>query len=964
MRTPRSTLMLATLLAVALAASAPLARAPMPAAEQAPSVTSPMQEWGQNIGDDYFLVNYQQASAYWRKLDQESDRMRVVEIGRTALDRPQLMAIVTAPANLTRLDRYREISSRLSRAEGLTEDQARALAREGKAVIWIDGGLHATEVLGAQQLVETVYQLVSRTDDETMRILNDVIVLAVFANPDGMDLAADNYMKYGGGGLPVLYNHYAGHDNNRDSYMNALPETTNMSRVMYREWYPQIMYNHHQTGPQGSVMFAPPFRDPHNYNIHPLVIAGIDMVGSAMHTRFIAEDKPGVTSRRGASYSTWWNGGLRTTAYFHNQIGLLTETIGNPTPMSIPFVVNRHIADSNNFYAIAPQPWRFRQSIDYSVTANYAVLDLASRFRETFLYRIYRMGADSIERGSEDHWTLTPHQVARVQAALAAAGGGPGAGEGRGGRGAGGGAVVGGVVGGVVGRGGGGRGGRGGADEALWNELRKPEYRDPRGFIMPAGHPDFGSSVRFVNTLMKSGVTAHRATAAFGVAGKQYPAGSLVVKADQAFRPHVLDMFEPQDHPDDIPYPGAPPIAPYDVAGWTLAYQMGVAFDRILDAFDGPFERLTDFATVPPGAIRGGQTPAGYYFTHASNDSFIAVNRLVAAGEDVSWLATGPMGTGTFYVARKATTRAILEKAAADLGVTFEATASAPAGQSASLRKLRIGLYDTYGGGMPSGWTRLLFENFEFPYEVVYPPMLDAGDLRGKYDVLVFNNSGLSSGGGGRGGGRGGGGRGAGAEPQRDPRDKRPPAVDYPEEYTRRRGAFSPATLKAVQDFVQQGGTVIAIGSSAEAAVEAFALPLANHLVDVESAQPLGRETFYVPGSVLRVAVDPKNPVAHGYGSQADIYFDGSGVWKLDQAAGGAGVQLRPVAWYDSDAPLRSGWAWGQERLNRGIQMAEATVGQGRVMVFGNELLFRTQPHGNYRFFFNSLYLSVAPNLR
>lgn len=942
MRLPRPQLILAALVVVAIGASVPLSgRAVAPAAPQA-AVTSPMQEWGHDIGDDYFLVNYQQASTYWRKLDRESDRMRVVEIGRTALDRPQLMAIITAPENFARLDRYREISRRLSLADGLTDEQARALAREGKAVVWIDGGLHATEVLGAQQLIETVYQLVSKTDDETMRILDEVIVLAVFANPDGLDLAADNYMKYGGGGLPVLYNHYAGHDNNRDSYMNALPETTNMSRVMYREWFPQIMYNHHQTGPAGSVMFAPPFRDPHNYNIHPNVIAGIDMVGSAMHTRFIAEHKPGVTSRRGASYSTWWNGGLRTTAYFHNQIGLLTETIGNPTPMSIPFVVNRHIADSNNFYAIAPQPWRFRQSIDYSVTANYAILDLASRFRETFLYRIYRMGADAIQWGSEDHWTFTPHMVDRVQASMPQPAGGAGAGRG------------------------GGRGGRGGAGggEALWNELRKPEYRDPRGFIMPAGHPDFGTSVRFVNILIKSGVAVHRATAPFTVAGKAYPADSLIVKTAQAFRPHVMDMFEPQDHPDDIPYPGAPPIAPYDVAGYTLAYQMGVVFDRILDPFDGPFVALTDFATVPAGAIRGGQSPAGYYFSHQSNDSFIAVNRLLAAGEDVAWLASGPMGTGTFYVTAKPTTRAILDKAATDLGVSFEAATSAPAGAASKLTKPRIGLYDTYGGGMPSGWTRLLFENFEFPYEVVYPPMLDAGNLREKYDVLVFNNSGLGVGG-GRGGRGGGGGAGRGAGPgaeQRDPRDTRPEPIEYPEEYTRRRGAFTETSLKAVQDFVAQGGTVIAIGNAAESAIEAFGLPLTDHLV--ENGQPLGREKFYVPGSVLRVAVDPANPVAHGYGNSVDVFFDASPAWRMDQAAGSPGVTIRKVAWFDTDAPLKSGWAWGQAYLKDAVQMAEANVGKGRVMVFAPELLFRTQPHGNYRFFFNSLYLSVAPEMK
>ena len=152
---------------------------------------------------------------------------------------------------------------------------------------------------------------------------------------------------------------------------------------MYIEWYPQIMYNHHQTGPAGTVMFAPPFRDPFNYNFDPLIPAQLDLVGAAMHSRFASEGKPGVTSRRGASYSTWWNGGLRTMAYFHNMIGLLTETIGNPTPIEIPFIPAKQLPDSNLHFPIEPQAWHFRQSVDYSVTANYAVLDIASRNRRT-----------------------------------------------------------------------------------------------------------------------------------------------------------------------------------------------------------------------------------------------------------------------------------------------------------------------------------------------------------------------------------------------------------------------------------------------------------------------------------------------------------------------------------------------------------------------------------------------------
>ena len=741
----KKTLQFALALALTVTAAGSALVAQQPASSAAPKVTTPKEEWGKNLGDDYFLTNYQQLLAYWKKLDAESTRMQVVEIGKTGWGKPQVMAIVTAPENFAKLERYKEISRRLALAENLTDAEARALAKEGKSVVWIDGGLHATEVLGAQQLMEMVYQMVSRNDEETLRFLNDVIILFVQANPDGMDMVSDQYMKLGGGGIPLLYNRYAGHDNNRDGFMNALPESENMSRVMFREWFPQVMYNHHQTGPQGTVMFAPPFRDPFNYNFHPMTPANVDLIGSIMATRFIEEGKPGVTTRRGASYSTWWNGGLRTTAYFHNMIGILTETIGNPTPTAIPFLPTKVVPDSNMWWPIPPQTvWHFRQSVDYSITANRAVLDYASRYRETSLYRMYQMGKDNIKWGNEDHWTHTPHKVAKITAATCgAAAATPAAGARGGGAGAGG--------------GGGGRGGGGGCPQ-LYAALTAKEHRDPQGYILPADSPDFGTSVRFVNTLIKSGITAHRATAPFTVAGKQYPVNSLIVKSGQAFRPHVIDMFEPQDHPDDIPYPGATPLPPYDNAGYTLAFQMGVQFDRILDAFTGPFERLTGFATVPAGTIRGAQTAAGYYFSRKSNDSFIAVNRLIAAREDVSWMFNGPLGYGTFYVANKATTRGVIQKIATELGVSFEAAATAPTGPMAQLRRPRIGLVDRYGGSMPVGWTRLVFKNFEVPFvegeDDVFPPDLNAGNLKAKYDVLVFNEEPLGAGGGG---GRGGG---------------------------------------------------------------------------------------------------------------------------------------------------------------------------------------------------------------
>ncbi len=881
---------------------------PVAVPRAAPRVTTPKEQFGFAIGDDYQLATYEQLTAYWKKLDAQSDRMSLVDIGRTAEGRTQWMAIITSPANHGKLERLKTIARRLALAEDVTtEAEARALAAEGKAVVWIDGGLHANETLGAQQLIETVYQLVSGTDAETTRILDDVVVLAVHANPDGHDLVANWYLRERDplrrslADLPRLYQKYAGHDNNRDSYMTALAETKNMSRVLFREWFPQIMYNHHQTGPAGTVMFAPPFRDPFNYVYDPLIPTSIDLVGAAMHTRFAAEGKPGVTMRRGANYSTWWNGGLRTTVYFHNMIGLLTETIGSPTPMTIPFRPERQLPSNDLPYPIEPQRWHMRQSIEYSLTANRAVLDVVARHREQFLFNIWRMGRNSIERGQRDTWTMYPRRLQKVQDAQAAR---PSTGRPQ-------------LAPGEAPR------------ELFDSVLRDPALRDPRGYILRADQADFPTAIAFTNALIRSGVAVERATRPFTVQGTSYPAGSIVVKTAQAFRPHVLDMFEPQDHPDDFRYPGGPPIPPYDSAGWTLAYQIGVQVDRVLDGFDGPFERVADELAVPAGRVTGASDATAYLFPHATNQAFRAINRLLKAGERVEWL-----DSGDFRVVAGPDTRSRIADVASVTGVSFEGVVGGPPVAGRSLRQMRVGLWDRYGGSMPSGWLRLVLEEFEFPYEVVYPPQLDAGNLAGRFDVLIFPDGAIPESGG-------------------STWAARLPRIDsIPEEYRARIGAFTmTTTLPQVRTFLEQGGTVLTIGGSTSLAAH-LGLPVGNKLVDASGA-PLRTEQYYIPGSILRVKVDTTQPVAHGMREDTDVYFDNSPVFTLPADAAARG--LTPIAWFDTATPLRSGWAWGQKHLDGGVAIAEARVGQGRLLLFGPEITFRSQPHGTFKFLFNGI---------
>ena len=892
-----------------------------PAQRPAGQITSPQQQFGHHFGDDYFLATYRQIETYWKRLDRESDRLAVESIGKTAEGREQLMAIVTSPENHRQLARYKEISRRLALAEGLSDDDARALARQGKAVVWIDGGLHASETLGAQQLGEMVYQMVSRTDAETMRILDDVIILFVHANPDGNDLVADWYMRHpdprerSTGGLPRLYQKYIGHDNNRDFFASTQPETENMNRVLYREWFPQVLYNHHQSGPAGTILWSPPLRDPFNYNQDPLLVLGIQTIGLAIHTRLAAEGKPGATMRSGGPYDGWWNGGIRNTAAFHNTIAILTEMIGSPTPMRVPLVMDRQLPTSDLTYPVAPQEWRFRQSVDYSIACNRGVLDVVSKMKENFLYHRYVMGRNSIERGSRDTWTPKPH---RYEAAVRdvegrAAGAAPGAGRGRGGRGA--------------------------ANEAaLWSALHRPEDRDPRAYILPSSQADFATATRFVNALLETGIRVERAAQAFTAAGKSYPAGSYVVFTNQAFRPHVIDMFEAQDHPDNFAYPGAPPTRPYDNAGWTLAFQMGVDFDRMLEGFSGPFETITAWNLAPPR----GTVPAAAAHVSASPrqiDAFVAANRLLAAGAPVFRAADG-----SFVTPHSATTRPLLESAAIERGVTFSPSA-APTG--APLRMPRIGLWDRYGGSMDAGWARWILEQFEFPFERVFAPALDAGNLRARFDTLIFVDGGIPAPTAAAGGGRGGGGGAGGGQPD----------ASIPQEYRDQVGSITAArTMPQLRAFVEAGGTIVAIGGSATNLARHFDVPIENHLM--ENGAPLPPTKFYAPGSIVRARVETSHPSAAGMRAETDFFFDNSPVWTVGAAAQAKGV--RPIAWFDSAAPLRSGWAWGQAYLEGGIIALEVPVGRGRLLLFGAEILQRAQPHATFKLLFNSIYGGVS----
>lgn len=896
------------------------------ATAQSRPVTDPATVFKAKPGSDYFLANYKQVSEWLQRVSQESDRMKLVSIGKTAEGREQYIAIISSPENIRQLDKYRGISQQLALAEGLNDAQAKALSEQGKAVVLIDAGLHATEVVNAQSHVQLIHEMLTRNDAETTRILNDTIGLYVFANPDGLDLVANWYMrpadklKRNTNTIPVLYQKYVGHDNNRDSYASHQPETTNMNRLAYREWYPQILYNQHQTGPVGTVVFIPPFRDPYNFNNEPLVIAGTDAVGTAMHERLLAQGKAGSVSRSGAPYSTWFNGGIRTIGYFHNQIGILTEIIGSPTPMEIPLVPAKQQAGQDAYMPIAPQKWHFQQSIDYVKEMSRAILDYASRNRETVLYNRYVMGRNQIKLGSEDSWIVTPKRIDAVKTAADAM------------KKQGGGSALDDLAGYDT---------RAIVPSSLYKDvLQDPKYRAPRAFVIPADkQADLPTTVAFLNSLIKTGVEVEQAPTAFSYGGKRYAAGSYVVRADQAFRPHVLDMFEPQDHPQDFAYPGGPPIRPYDITGYTLAYQMNVTFDRLQDGAPAHFPVVTDVIATPPAGKLTGSGAGGYVVSHATNNSFILTNRLLKAGAEVHWLKQGitvggeQLAPGALWIPARGAASGIVQTAVQSLGIDAVAVAAKPAGETVKLKPVRIGLVDHYGGSMASGWNRWIFEKYEFPYTVVYPQELDKGGLNAKYDVLVFQSDVLGR---------------EGRPPQ-----KQPAPADLPAEWRMALGHVTPEkTVPQLASFAKAGGTVIAVGGATRLGPE-LGLPVYNALTTTDASgkrTPLPSTKFYVPGSVLEAKVDPTDPLAYGVPARLDVFYNNNPTYAF--APGAPGV--RRVAWFASDDPLRSGWAWGQKALNNTATVVDGTLGKGHVYLLANEVTQRGQPYASFKFLFNA----------
>jgi Zinc carboxypeptidase len=772
------------------------------------AVPTPESHFGHPIGADRRLLDWDRVVSYFYALARSSDKIQVAEYGRSAENRPLIVATIAAPETLRNLDRYREIQRRLADPRITSPAQAEDMFREGKNIILMTCSIHADEVASTHSAVEFAYRLITENNPRFQTILDNTILLLVPSlNPDGLDMVTRWYRstldtKFEGTNPPEIWQKYVGHDNNRDWYIFSQPETRATISQLHNVWHPEIVYDVHQQGAYASRMFIPPWLDPAEPNIDPILLQEMNALGTSMATDLTAAGKPGIAIH--AAYDFW--SPSRHYQAFHGGLRILTESAS--ARLATPLGVTPDQIDEN---ALGYKPrekswnylepwlggvWKLRDIIDYQEIAFESLLHNAAVNRADMLRNFYRVAQHQVERTfSPDGQPLAAMVIAKDQ-------------------------------------------------------------RDP------------GATRRMLQTL------------AFGeVEIMQDRGGDYVIPMRQPYSGYAKALLEPQHYPNLLLYPGGPPQRPYDVTAHTLPLLFGVDVRFAREDVAGELHKA-DLA----------DPPARDLYKAADTDAWKAINTAWANG------------------------RPVWRNEAGDF-----ATAPQPAAGWHQVNRPRIGLYRSFMADIDEGWTRWLFEQFGFAYTTLRNADIQAGNLRTRFDSIVFAD-----------------------EPPNAIENGHPPGT-MPEEFT---GGLGTRGAEALREFARAGGTLVFLNRASEYAIGKFGINARNVVANVPAQE------FFSPGSLLNVKLDLRDPLTQGLPESIAIWSEGSPIWNIDES----------VARYPDSGVLASGWLLGEKRIAGRAALIHSRYGArdsaGHIILFGMRPQYRAQSYLTFKLFFNALLLN------
>jgi hypothetical protein len=868
------------------------------ATEDKQAVPHPDQYFGFKIGSDGELARYPKILEYFQVLAKTTDRVKYEEIGKTTMGNSYALLRISSPQNLAKFDRLVEINRRLADPRGLSDAEAQKLAAEGKPFYLVYATIHSTEVSNGQAIINIVHRLATESSPQIRQILDNSVVLMVPSqNPDGQHLVIDHWYKTKGTPFnrvfPDLYHKYVGHDDNRDWFMFTQKETRMNIELVQNKYKPIITHDMHQQGGNGSRIFVPPFTEPFDPNMHPILRMGQNTVGQAMASALLSEGKEGVAWE--ASYDMW--SPARQYMVYHGQPRILTEIATSSLADPVKSANGRPIGPQESLghfpVPYSKDTWTLLQQVDYGITAALAGMAHVAKYGNEWLYNFYKVHRDYV---SYD--------------------------------------------------------------------------KGPFAFVVPATQRDPFATYEMLDILKFGEVEIHRATAAFSANGKQYPAGSWVIKTAQPYGAFAKTMLEKQNYPDLRIFPGGPPEPPYDVTGHTLWMLTGVTVDEVAKPFDAPLEMLKTIAPVPTTAPA--RPKAAYLVDPNSYGFFKSVAELQKANVPVyragkSFDNAGTKyGPGTWVIPATPASQKIVENAAKNIGVTVAGVDRAPAVDGFRLKPAtKVGLWKA-AGNMPAGWLMWMLEQYGINHEIIKSQDF-SGDLNAKFDVILLPSGTTKA-------------RiVSGLDPKRND----------PAEWSWAFGVGEDG-FKKLKTFVENGGTLLAIGSAVETARELLDLPIEAALPEARprfgpqagaasggstaSAEATLRDAFssparlmqtlrdrvadpeslfYCPGSLLTNEFDVNNPVAWGMADTWPVFFEGDQAYRLRP---GFGIDAQVVSRYPKSNVLASGWLLGEEYLRDQANIVAFRIGKGYVVTYGSQVDFRTQPRATFKLIFNAMF--------
>jgi hypothetical protein len=872
-----------------------LSSGPMTAQQAVPH---PDSYFGFKIGADGELARYPKILEYFQLLAKQTNRVKYEELGKTTMGNSYPLLRISSPENLAKFDRLVEINRRLADPRGLSEAEAEKLAAEGKPFYFIYATIHSTEVSNGQAIINIVHRLATATDPQTREILDNSVVLMVPSqNPDGQVLVIDHWYKTKGTPFqrvfPDLYHKYVGHDDNRDWFMFTQKETRMNIEAVQNKYKPIITHDMHQQGGAGARIFVPPFTEPFDPNMHPLLRMQQGTVGQAMAHALLSEGKEGVAWED--QYDMW--SPARQYMVYHGQPRILTEIANSSLADPVKSANGRPLGwqDSRAHFPVpyTKDTWTLGQQVDYGVTVAIAGMTEVAKYGRNWLMNFYRVNRD--------------------------------------------------MANGMVG---------------------------PYAYVVSADQRDAFGTYEMLDILQFGAVEIHRATAAFGANGKQYPAGSFVIKTAQPYGGFANTMLSKQDYPDLRLFPGGPPEPPYDVTGHTLWMLTGVNVDTVAKPFDAQLELVKK--VTPMTATVAAKPKSAYLIGPESYGTFKMIAQLQKANVPVyrASKAFDKFAPGTWVIPSTAASQPIVERYGKELGIAVSGVDTPPSVEGERLKpNTRVGLYKA-AGNMPAGWQMWMLEQWGINHEVMKAQDF-AGDLNAKYDVIILPSgstkarllNGLNA------------------------------KTNDPAEWSWAFG-IGDAGWANLKKFVENGGTLLAIGSAVETARDLLDLPIeralpqappraagqgaavpAANTADAASelrdaftspaklmqalrdkvADP--QSLFYCPGSLLNNEFDPNHPIAWGMPASWPVFFDDDQAYRLRP---GFGVDAKVVSRYPRENVLASGWLLGEEYLKDQANIISFKIGKGNVVTYGSQIDFRAQPRATWKLIFNGIYHGPA----